>query len=79
MHPITTGNAAFWNARSQIFELLIKLLIKSSASALFLQMGQTFGVGHNHFDVGSFQWFRSGAYLVGLVQNHDRAVQKREY
>ena len=36
----------------------------TSASALFLQMGQTFGVGHNHFDVGSFQWFRGGAYLI---------------
>jgi hypothetical protein len=36
----------------------------TNASSLFLQMGQTFGVGHNHFDVGNFQWFRGGSYLI---------------
>ena len=36
----------------------------TNASSLFLQMGQTFGVGHTHFDVGNFQWFRGGSYLI---------------
>jgi hypothetical protein len=36
----------------------------NNASALFLEMGQTQGVGHNHFDVGNFQWFRGGSYLI---------------
>ncbi len=36
----------------------------SNASALFLQMGQTFGTGHFHYDVGNFQWFRGGSYLI---------------
>src|SRR5580704_1432336 len=36
----------------------------TNASSLFLQMGQTFGVGHSHFDVGNFQWFRGGSYLI---------------
>jgi hypothetical protein len=36
----------------------------TNASSLFLQMGQTQGVGHTHFDVGNFQWFRNGSYLI---------------
>ncbi|MHB8503922.1 MAG: immunoglobulin domain-containing protein, partial [Candidatus Acidiferrales bacterium] len=36
----------------------------TNASSLFLQMGQSFGVGHTHFDVGNFQWFRGGSYLI---------------
>jgi len=36
----------------------------TNASSLFLQMGQTFGVGHTHFDEGNFQWFRGGSYLI---------------
>jgi len=36
----------------------------ASASSLFLQMGESFGVGHYHFDVGAFQWFRGGSYLI---------------
>jgi hypothetical protein len=36
----------------------------SSASALFLQMGQAQGTGHVHFDVGNFQWSRGGSYLI---------------
>jgi hypothetical protein len=36
----------------------------TNASSLFLQMGQTFGVGHTHLDVGNFQWFRGGSYLI---------------
>jgi hypothetical protein len=36
----------------------------TNASSLFLQMGQTFGVGRTHFDEGNFQWFRGGSYLI---------------
>jgi hypothetical protein len=36
----------------------------ASASSLFLQMGATAGTGHYHFDVGAFQWFRNGSYLI---------------
>jgi hypothetical protein len=36
----------------------------TNASSLFLQMGQTQGVGHTHFDTGNFQWFRGGSYLI---------------
>ena len=46
----------------------------TSASTLFLQMGQTFGVGHNHFDIGNFQWFRSGAYLIRETPSYETTV-----
>jgi hypothetical protein len=46
----------------------------SNASALFLQMGQTFGVGHFHFDVGNFQWFRGGAYLIRETPSYGTTV-----
>jgi hypothetical protein len=46
----------------------------ASASALFLQMGQTFGVGHNHFDIGNFQWFRSGAYLIRETPTYGETI-----
>jgi hypothetical protein len=46
----------------------------TNASALFLQMGQTFGVGHTHFDVGNFQWFRSGAYLIRETPTYTTTV-----
>jgi hypothetical protein len=36
----------------------------TNASSLFLQMGATAGVGHSHYDVGTFQWFRNGSYLI---------------
>jgi hypothetical protein len=36
----------------------------ADASSLLLQMGETLGIGHTHFDVGAFQWFRSGSYLI---------------
>jgi hypothetical protein len=46
----------------------------SNASSLFLQMGQTAGVGHNHFDVGNFQWFRGGAYLIRETPSYNTTV-----
>ena len=46
----------------------------TNASALFLQMGQTFGVGHAHFDIGNFQWFRSGAYLIRETPTYGQTV-----
>jgi hypothetical protein len=46
----------------------------ANASALFLQMGQTFGVGHNHFDVGNFQWFRGGSYLIRETPSYTTTV-----
>ena len=46
----------------------------SNASALFLQMGQTFGAGHFHFDVGNFQWFRGGAYLIRETPSYGTTV-----
>jgi hypothetical protein len=47
---------------------------KTNASALFLQMGETFGVGHNHFDIGTFQWFRGGAYLIRETPSYTTTV-----
>jgi hypothetical protein len=46
----------------------------SNASALFLQMGQTFGTGHFHFDVGNFQWFRGGSYLIRETPSYGTTV-----
>jgi len=46
----------------------------TDASALFLQMGQTSGVGHTHFDVGNFQWFRSGTYLIRETPTYTTTV-----
>jgi hypothetical protein len=46
----------------------------TNASALFLQMGQTTGVGHTHFDVGNFQWFRGGAYLIRETPSYTTTV-----
>ncbi len=46
----------------------------ANASALFLQMGQTFGVGHKHFDVGNFQWFRGGAFLIRETPSYSTTV-----
>jgi len=46
----------------------------ANASALFLQMGQTFGTGHFHYDVGNFQWFRSGAYLIRETPSYGTTV-----
>jgi hypothetical protein len=46
----------------------------SNASSLFLQMGQTFGVGHYHFDVGNFQWFRGGSYLIRETPSYGTTV-----
>jgi hypothetical protein len=45
-----------------------------SASALFLQMGQTQGTGHYHFDVGNFQWFRGGSYLIRETPSYSTTV-----
>ena len=46
----------------------------SNASSLFLQMGQTFGTGHFHFDVGNFQWFRGGSYLIRETPSYGTTV-----
>jgi hypothetical protein len=46
----------------------------ASASSLFLQMGQTSGVGHNHFDVGNLQWFRGGSYLIRETPSYTTTV-----
>src|ERR1700682_984601 len=46
----------------------------TNASALFLQMGQTTGVGHAHIDVGNFQWFRGGAYLIRETPSYGTTV-----
>jgi len=46
----------------------------SNASSLFLQMGQTFGVGHFHYDVGNFQWFRGGSYLIRETPSYGTTV-----
>jgi hypothetical protein len=46
----------------------------TNASSLFLQMGQTAGGGHNHFDVGNFQWFRGGAYLIRETPSYNTTV-----
>jgi hypothetical protein len=46
----------------------------TNASALFLQMGQTTGVGHPHIDVGNFQWFRGGAYLIRETPSYGTTV-----
>ncbi len=46
----------------------------TNASALFLQMGQTSGVGHFHVDVGNFQWFRGGAYLIRETPSYGTTV-----
>jgi len=45
----------------------------TNASALFLQMGQT-ASAHSHFDVGNFQWFRSGAYLIRETPTYGTTV-----
>jgi hypothetical protein len=46
----------------------------TNASSLLLQMGQTAGVGHYHFDVGNFQWFRGGAYLIRETPSYNTTV-----
>ncbi len=46
----------------------------ANASSLFLQMGATAGVGHAHFDVGAFQWFRNGAYLIRETPTYGNTV-----
>ncbi len=46
----------------------------TNASALFLQMGKTFGVGHAHFDIGNFQWFRNGSYLIRETPSYSTTV-----
>jgi hypothetical protein len=45
-----------------------------TASSLFLQMGQTFGIGHSHYDVGNFQWFRNGSYLIRETPGYATSV-----
>ena len=46
----------------------------TNASSLFLQMGETFGAGHFHFDVGSFQWFKNGSYLIRETPSYGTTV-----
>jgi hypothetical protein len=46
----------------------------ANASALFLQMGEIFGAGHLHFDVGSFQWFKNGSYLIRETPTYGTTV-----
>jgi hypothetical protein len=46
----------------------------ANASSLFLQMGETFGAGHLHFDVGSFQWFKNGSYLIRETPSYGTTV-----
>jgi hypothetical protein len=46
----------------------------ANASSLLLQMGETLGIGHTHFDVGAFQWFRGGSYLIRETPTYGNTI-----